>query len=278
MANSFTSQEINILIADHKKLLDDLSSIQQIRQKYRKNISTYAQELLTAEVLKTLRTISIDEINREKKGFRIKLLKENGYNTIADIANVSAYRISAIYGISTDTARAIKYEVDEIISKTRQVTKIRISADNKTTSSTQLIQAITQYDRCLPFEKESQTLISGFQNVINAEIEKIVPAVHGFKWLFASGAKKRAAQDAYNTLKQLLIENYGTTARKLICDADGLDNISFSEAWNSFDKEPIKFINILESVVPGILGNDDSVYGLPDDLAREIEKQPVYRN
>ena len=44
-------------------------------------------------------------------------------------------------------------------------------------------------------------------------------------------------------------------------------------AWDDFKNNPISYFNILEEIVPGVLGNDDRLYGLPEDLAREIQEE-----
>ena len=45
------------------------------------------------------------------------------------------------------------------------------------------------------------------------------------------------------------------------------------EAWDDFSKNSIPFFNVLEDINPGFLGNDDSIYGLPENLAKEIEDE-----
>lgn len=43
------------------------------------------------------------------------------------------------------------------------------------------------------------------------------------------------------------------------------------EAWKDFAENPIPFFNTLEQVNPGVLGTSDAVYGLPEELAQEIQ-------
>ena len=59
--------------------------------------------------------IPIEEINRDKRGFRIKALRDYGYNSIADISTASVYTIASVHGISEDTAYSIKKVVDDIV-------------------------------------------------------------------------------------------------------------------------------------------------------------------
>ena len=41
----------------------------------------------------------------------------------------------------------------------------------------------------------------------------------------------------------------------------------------NFATNSVGFFNELEDINPGVLGNDDAVYGLPENLAREIQEE-----
>ena len=76
--------------------------------------------LVAQEVLKVLADIPIEEINRDKRGIRVKALRDYGYRTIADISTASVYSIASVHGISEDAAYSIKSIVNDIVSKARQ--------------------------------------------------------------------------------------------------------------------------------------------------------------
>ena len=46
--------------------------------------------------------------------------------------------------------------------------------------------------------------------------------------------------------------------------------------WQDFSINSISYFNTLEELIPGIFGNGDMVYGLPEDLAREIQDQTYF--
>ena len=54
---------------------------------------------------------------------------------------------------------------------------------------------------------------------------------------------------------------------------DELSTVKIEDAWKDFKDNSIRYINFLEEFAPGILGNDDSVYGLPQELAQEIQDE-----
>ena len=67
------------------------------------DVQKTSDALVAKEVLRILKEVSIDELNRDKRGIRIKALREHGYHTIADIAPASVHSIASIHGISEHT-------------------------------------------------------------------------------------------------------------------------------------------------------------------------------
>ena len=49
------------------------------------------------------------------------------------------------------------------------------------------------------------------------------------------------------------------------------------DPWADFMLSPVSYYTILESICPGVLGNDDSLYGLPEDIAHAVASEPVYK-
>ena len=77
-----------------------------------------------------LKDIPIEEVNRDKKGIRVKALRENGFTNYADIFTASKYQIASVRGISEDGAYRIKKIVSEA-ADTAEIGRYR-SQDNKT--------------------------------------------------------------------------------------------------------------------------------------------------
>lgn len=67
--------------------------------------------------------------------------------------------------------------------------------------------------------------------------------------------------------------DYGQKTRTCFSHLDTIERSDSTIAWSDFENNPVQFFNMLEGINPGILGNDDSMYGLPEDLAREIQEQ-----
>ena len=100
MARPFSSTEAKQLIQEHNYILKQLNLGTSLPEEYQDEVIEAAQNLVGKETLKILQGIPIEEINRNKRGFRVKALRDNGYETLADLAAASVYNLSAIHGIS----------------------------------------------------------------------------------------------------------------------------------------------------------------------------------
>lgn len=276
MARPFDKTDAKRLIEKHRSLMEQLAAAEASLDTLRDEVQKSSDALVAKEVLRILREIPIDEINRDKRGIRIKALREHGYQTIADIASVSVHSIASIHGISEDRAYEIKRIVNEIVSAARQGAKIRLSEDNKTAEATKVVSAISKLRNSESHIIECRKLLRSEKENIEYGIEDLLPATGGLKWFFSSGAKKKKAIAAFEALSSLINGNYAQKAHENLDRLEEIDSTPGSTAWQDFSSNSIRFFNTLEDINPGILGTDDAVYGLPEDLAREIQDQAFF--
>lgn len=145
MARPFDSTDAKRIIERHRKLLAELMLAEESFDGLRTAVTKTSDELVAQEVLNVLKDIPVEELNRDKRGIRIKLLREHGYQSIADIVGASVFSLASINGISDDAAYSIKHIADQIVATTRQGVKIRLSEDNKSAAATQVVLAISKY-------------------------------------------------------------------------------------------------------------------------------------
>lgn len=273
MARPFSNTDANRIIESHQTLLKRFDAVEDKLKVYRTSVEKASDAFVAQEVLKLLKDIPIEEINRGGRGYRVKALREHGYQTIADIASASAFSIASVHGVSEDAAYSIRRIVNDITAKARQGVKVRLSLDNKTREATKLIEALCHLKNSQPIAADCQALISSNRANIGYAIEDLAAVSGGMKWLFASKAKKQKASDAFEYLNSLKNGAYGHRADELLSSLDTINRIGGSDAWKDFSADSIRYFNLLEDITPGILGNDDAVYGLPEDLAREIQEE-----
>ena len=276
MARPFSSKEARSVTTQHQKLLSALHTVIETAAEYEAGIKTASDEIVAREAVKILSDIPVEELNRGKRGFRVRALRDSGFNSVADVYAASVYSLASVYGISEDSAYAIKSVANDIASKSHEGIKIKLSSDNKDAASTKLVYAISKFKSFKPIADECSKLLDRNEDSIELAIEALQAGSSGLRWFFSSGAKKDKASDAYEMLSSLIDGVYGEKAWGLIDQTVPITNLSEQDAWADFSANSIRFFNILEDINPGILGNSDSVYGLPEYLAREVQEQDFF--
>ena len=179
-------------------MLEELDEIAQYEDNVQIDIEKAANLVVTRNVLDVLRDIPVEEINREKGGFRVKALRDHGFRSIADIVAANVYSISSVHGISEDAAYSIKRIANDMADKVREGAKIKLNVDNKTRESTALVTALSKYGYARETAKECRGLITENRRQIEYAIEDLLLSQKRLKWIFASSAKKQKAVDAYD--------------------------------------------------------------------------------
>ena len=273
MAREYSSAQAKSLLNEYKALETSLLRAVSLIQDLSRVIKEAADQYLAQEGLHILEGMPVEELNKYKEGFRTGVLRDNGYETLADVWMATVYQLSSIYGISEDQARRIKTRTREYLQNATATAKLRLSEDRKDVASTKLIEALAKY-----YHSEEPTWVC--QKLLDFEPEKralskqhIQPLTSGFSWVFASTAKKERANIAYQNLEKLVNGQFGAAAQKAVQSVNDAHRISSAEAWADFRANSVAYYNLLGRIIPGILGDQDSVYGLPEELAKEIQEE-----
>lgn len=273
MARPFSSDEAKRLLQIHHDTLKMLREGEASENEYREKVKAAAVAIVAQGVLNVLKEAPVEELGRSKRGLRVKALREHGYNTVADVAAASVHSLASVYGISEDTAYSIKGIANGMAAEARKGVKISLSSDNRTKEATALILALFQYRRSMPVADKCHALLTANAKKIKYAEEDLNAVRGSVKWLFSSKAKKQKAVEAFDMLSALQGGDYGSQAEALFAELDAIKRCRGSDAWQAFSENPIRFTNDLEDIDPSVLGNDDSVYGLPEELAREIQEE-----
>lgn len=276
MARLFAARDARHAIERHQDLLKKLEAASKAAESCKKGIKEASNSLAAQEMLKILRGIPVEELNRDKMGIRTKALREHRYNTMADVYVASVYNITSIRGISEDSAYTIKRIANSFAQKAQKEIKIRLSADDKNLHATKLVQAISTYKNSVPHSEACHELLFLNKEEIGYAIEALRPATSDFKWLFTSKANKGRAEAAYTRLNELLSGFYGTESTEHLLALEKLSRTATWDTWEDFTRDTVRFYTILEEINPGLLGTDDAVYGLPEELAREIQDECIF--
>lgn len=266
--------EIYKLNSENNQLNDGFIKITNNFNSYIPEIKNAIDKLIATELLSLLKTIPAEELNREKNGIRVKTLMDCGYSNMADIYTSSVSQLSSIQGISYEAARQIKLIADNFAKEAYKTTKIKLNSDDKNTLSSKVVLLLYKYKIRKKLILEKDTLQSLFKNEIDEKFNLINTIKNGVKYYFSEYNEQQEYIENYKWLNNILLrENYGIKAKNILKEYNTLKEPGISEAWEDFTLNPIEYFNIIEEICPGVLGNDDTHYGLPEDLAREIQEE-----
>ncbi|MBO4839381.1 MAG: DEAD/DEAH box helicase [Lachnospiraceae bacterium] len=276
MARTFSAQDARKLIQEHRSLQAKLCQVLDLPGKEREAIAAAAKALQTAEALEILRTVPVEELNRDKLGLRVRALREAGFENIAQVFTASAAELASVNGISPEGARTIKRIAQEMADHTAETVRIRLSTDQKTPSASALVRQLSAYRQIRPYT-DACTHFSAAEKEVPGLLTDLEPATKSIGWLFTGSGKRERAERAYGRLTELSRGAYGSGVRGSYDKiAAILRNTTDEAAWADFEQNSIRFFNILEEICPGLIGGSDAVYGLPEDLAREISEEECF--
>ncbi|MBQ0101113.1 MAG: DEAD/DEAH box helicase [Lachnospiraceae bacterium] len=285
MAGTFSSSDAKKLIAEHRKLLDGLSKIRAREAECRAAVETAAAELCRKKAMEVLSGIPVEELNRDKRGIRVKTLREAGYETLADVLSVTPLKLNTIEGIGSESAWYIRQVADRLLATAADEVKIRLTVDEKTPETNALVIALAAYYRREEGFLAAAELLDRFSEPVEKAMKELSPGKSVIRWLFASKEKKEKAEHAYTYLHALAREDYGRRAAAVIHRAEQTES-SFvvrsrragdaaDDAWSVFAEDPVGMNRVLEMLVPAQTGAA-STGGLPEDLAESVQQQPIH--
>lgn len=238
----------------------------------RLDVKKSIERMIAENLVNSLREIPVDELARDKSGIKVKYLKDGGFLNLADIFAASAMQIASVYGISQDKAYTIKSKVDSIAENLRKELKIKLSTDDKNKTASKVVTDINTYLKKVELKKEYNELNKEYNPIIKTIYKLFDDIGNGIKLMFMSKEEMQNIRDQFLNLNDNLDNKY---VKEIEVINNKLKNLKISktQAWDEFSLNSIKFYKAIEDICPGVLGNDDSIYGLPEELAREIQDQ-----
>ncbi|MDO4537637.1 MAG: SNF2-related protein, partial [Coriobacteriales bacterium] len=234
-------------------------------------IKADAQDMVRAEIAEQLRQIPVEELNRGGKGFRVSALRKAGFENLDSVANASTHQLASVNGISEAGAQTIKQECDRFASQLEPGIRLKLSADDQTLEATELVTS-------------SYVVIAS--TAATPACELYLSQANGAP----AQARNALVRGGYDQLAWLVWDNMRTQKQKaydaLIANCVHVDAWNSNgaqilqnaltpnpaRAWEAFARSPFEFYNLLEEIVPEYIGGSGA-YGLPEEIAREIEAQ-----
>ena len=201
-SRAFGKSEINA-VTTRIKVAQDLGNngIKKVSET-RADIESAINEAIKPEWARVLHGIPVDEINSDKSGIRVNVLKEAGYTDVYSIYAASQQNLASVNGIGEVMSLRAKENATKIATDVAKNVKLRLSLDHKSDEYSRLVTAVAEHMRA----KENlnlptcEALLAMIPPYLDSDIEKTKCAKSGIKWFFSGDNKKEEAQAAYERL------------------------------------------------------------------------------
>lgn len=262
--------EYGYFVSDLKRMEEDFL---RAKDEVKKSID----ELMEQEVKDVLKSLPLEELNRDKSGIKIQALKDFGYTSLANVYDCTHRYLVQMPGIGEKGAYQIEAICDRIVKDTRQNMKIKLTTDKKTFYTTQVVYAIYKY-------KEKKKILDEkfkLDEEVTVKIEEAFKLFHelanGIKYYFSTKEENTDSVIKYSWLKKnIKEEGFCTRAKELLKQYEDAGRKSKFETWIDFAKDTAAYYSVIEELCPNVLGNEDYYYGLPAELAKAIQEEPLY--
>jgi len=235
-----------------------------------------------------LKKIPIEDLNRTLPKIRSSALAQYGFRTMADVYGAPVQAIAVVKGISKEKAQQIKYIVNTMADtlKTNRRTEkkpLQLNYDAQTRGTTEIVKLIYNYRRFIDARKS----FARIEQFDKSKIESAVKVLesfyqdgnlqHDINWLFLDVAQKQAIVNAYQYLDSLLNdERFEVYAQLFSYRHKDAASVDAETAWEDFRDNNVAYLNCIESLVPDAFEDEVNTYGLPEEIAEEIDKEPIY--
>lgn len=298
-SRAFGKSEINA-VTTRIKVAQDLGNdgIKKVSET-RAGIESAINEAIKPEWARVLHGIPVDEINSDKSGIRVNVLKEAGYTDVYSIYAASQQNLASVNGIGEVMSLRAKENATKIATDVAKNVKLRLSLDHKSDEYSRLVTAVAEHMRARENLPKCQALLALIPPYLDSDIEKTRCAKSGIKWFFSGDNKKEEAQAAYERLMatastidqsglvsqiqgypapatQTGVQMPATTpapAPSALCSIIG--PISIAAAWNDFANRPIEYYQVLEEIAPERFNGEEDGYGLSAEIRDDVANTPV---
>ena len=270
-------KQVKRILALVEEYDEQIAKIASLEQEHRESAASAMKQMCAREAETILRGMDVENINRDRLGIRVASLRAAGVTDMQTLCNLTVDQINEIKGIGDNAAYLIYTIAGRIRQEVSAGLKVRISIDDRNEESTRLLHVLKSEMLCGPSIREAQSLYDSYHGGIVEAYADARPAASAFRWLFTSAEKKKKAADAALYLYGLLTGEYGQRADALLKSYSGREGQSDESVWEDFTSNSAAFYAQLDRLDREVsAGIDNSYSGLPAELVRQVEQQPIY--
>jgi SNF2 family DNA or RNA helicase len=251
-----------------KQIIDDES-------KYEQEVRDLAGAIRQDAIAKVLKNIDVDQINADKSGIRISLLKAAGIYNIQQVLNMPYNRLIAIDGIGNQTASKIRDTASSIYNNVERSTHLRIDPENRTPNTTNLLKNLYILSKSNTLRTDCHRLYDENHISINEKINIAKIAQSRLRWMLSFRGRKDKALASLSDLEALLSGEFKASVDSITSEFAQIVIDSTHSSWTDFGTNSATYYAILESIVGSKLDKGATRGGLSDSLVEMVDAYPL---
>ena len=262
-----------------KKMTDADAALYKIineTEQYRNQVQSAYANLQRANVQETLKNISVDELNRDKNGIRIAVLKNAGYQNISQVIKASHQQLVALNGIGEEGATKIKKKAEEICKTAEQLTRVKLTVEDKNQDTMKIVSAIAALMKTKKISDRATELYGQYHDELMKNMASAKQNKSLVKWIFSSKQKKNERVTSLQYLENLVSLGMASEAQTLAKEYMDTVRLWYAKrCWDDFENNAAAYFAWLEQITGAKDVEDVTLNGLSEELAKSIDEYPL---
>lgn len=246
-----------------------ISSVPSSIEPLKAELNSIRNEMATERMA----AISIDKLADANKNIRIQALKKAGYQSLADIQDLSELSLMRIPGIGQENAAMIRQAVTSFQNSLARTMTVRIDPDNMTPSTQHLVRALYTGLYVPPIADQCRQLYDFYHDPVKKATGSI-RAQSAIKWFFTGKNDKAQTLDAFEYLTDALDQKLRPLSGRLFQLYNQAANPDIETALGDFSNHAAAYYALLEKTDAGFVPTSENST-FPEKLAAEIAGQPM---
>lgn len=246
--------------------------VADVAQDYRRQILREYRAEKKEAVHELLKKISVEELNRQKQGIRVSLLKSAHLENIYQVLCAGRQRLVNINGIGEAGADKIMKIARLYYQEAEKKARVRLGDAHRNPRQAAILQGLYVLMELQEETERAAGVQEKYHDSMGEKLQSARQMQGAVVWLFKNSQRKQQALDAYHQLDTLVRRGYASQAEKLYGRTrQVLEQDTALLGQQAFDRNTAPFYARLEEVTGESLDQKAYSGGLSQEYVQSIE-------
>lgn len=246
--------------------------VADVAQDYRRQILREYRAEKKEAVHELLKKIGVEELNRQKQGIRVSLLKSAHLENIYQVLCAGRQRLVNINGIGEAGADKIMKIARLYYQEAEKKARVRLGDAHRNPRQAAILQGLYVLMELQEETERAAGVQEKYHDSMREKLQSARQMQGAVVWLFKNSQQKQQALDAYHQLDTLVRRGYASQAEKLYGRTrQVLEQDTALLGQQAFDRNTAPFFARLEEVTGESLDQKAYSGGLSQEYVQSIE-------